>query len=389
MSQPDRADAPQRALRTLAAQGLAPVDRETRAIIPPIHLASTFQRDPDGGYASGRAYGRADNPSYDPPEAMLAALEGGAGAMLFGSGMAAATAVIMAMPAGSRIAVPAVMYWGFRRWLGSFAREWGYGIDVYDNASPEALAAAVRPGQTALVWVETPANPLWSVTDIARAAEIAHAAGAVLAVDNTVATPVLTRPIALGADLVMHSASKYLNGHSDVIAGALVTARRDALWDRIGALRSGLGGIPGPVEAWLLARGMRTLVLRVEAACRTAQELATRLADHPAVAAVLYPGLPDAPGHAVAARQMRGGFGGMLSIRLKGGAAAAVATAAAVEVWMRATSLGGVESLIEHRASIEGPDSPVPDDLLRLSVGIEAVEDLWSDLDRAMRLATG
>ena len=246
------------------------------------------------------------------------------------------------------------------------------------------MRAAVRPGETKLVWLETPANPLWTITDIRAVAEIAHAAGAHLAVDSTSATPLLTRPLALGADIVMHSATKYLNGHSDVVAGALACAHQDALWDRIKRGRAMRGQLLGPLEAFLLIRGMRTLALRVPAACASAMELAVRLSNHAAVAEVLYPGLPTHPGHAIAARQMQGGFGGMLSIRLRGGETAAIAAAARTALWKRATSLGGVESLVEHRGSIEGPGSPCPLDLLRLSVGIEDVEDLYGDLDRAM-----
>ena len=236
-------------------------------------------------------------------------------------------------------------------------------------ADVDEVRRSVRPGVTKLVWIETPANPLWTITDIAATADIAHAAGAMLAVDSTVGTPVLTRPIALGADIVMHSATKYLNGHSDVIAGALVTREDSPLWQRIRANRAQLGGILGPFEAWLLTRGMRTLFPRVPAACASAQAIAEHFARHDAVAEVLYPGLPSFKGHDVARRQMRGGFGGMLSIRVRGGEAAAIATAAHVKVWKRATSLGGVESLVEHRASVEGAGSPAPVDLLRLSVG--------------------
>jgi cystathionine gamma-synthase len=234
------------------------------------------------------------------------------------------------------------------------------------------------------VWIETPANPLWSVTDIAAAAEIAHRAGAMLAVDSTTASPVLTRPIEHGADIVMHSATKYLNGHSDVIAGTLTGARDDEFWQRLVAGRSSGGAILGNMETYLLMRGMRTLFLRVERASRSAQLVASAMARHPRIAEVLYPGLLGHSGHAVAARQMKGGFGGMLSIRVKGGEAAAIATAARIEIWKRATSLGGVESLIEHRASIEGPGTPVPGDLLRLSVGIEDPQDLVDDLDQAL-----
>jgi cystathionine gamma-synthase len=288
-----------------------------------------------------------------------------------------------ALPVGAHVVGPLVMYHSLRRWIAGYATEGHIAADFVDTTSLDALRQAVVPGRTRVVWIETPANPLWSVTDIAGAAEIAHQAGALLAVDSTTASPVLTRPIELGADIVMHSATKYLNGHSDVIAGSLTAARDDAFWQRLVAGRSSGGAILGSLEAYLLLRGMRTLYLRVERACRSAQLVAEAMAKHPGVAAVLYPGLPGHPGHAVAARQMQGGFGGMLSIRVKGGEEAAIATAARVEIWKRATSLGGVESLMEHRASIEGAGTPVPSDLLRLSVGIEDPQDLIDDLDQA------
>ncbi len=252
---------------------------------------------------------------------------------------------------------------------------------------PGAVRAAIRSGKTKLIWVETPANPLWTVTDIEATATIAHAAGAILAVDSTVATPVLTQPLALGADIVMHAATKYLNGHSDLLAGVLVTREDNALWQRIRAVRAQIGGTLGSFESWLLLRGMRTLHLRVAAASRSALRIAQHFERHPLVAGVLYPGLAGAHGHAVAARQMQGGFGGMLSIRAKGGEAAAIAVAAHTELWKRATSLGGTESLIEHRASVEGAGTPVPPDLLRLSVGIEDAGDLITDLEQALEKA--
>ena len=369
---------------TIAAQALGWTDASTGAVVLPVHLATTFLRDPDNQYRRGRSYGRADNPSYDQPQALLTALEGGVDSLLFSSGMAAAAAVFQSLPRGSHVVAPRVMYWGLRSWLRNFAESWGIETDFVDATSIDALRAAIEPGRTRLVWIETPANPLWSITDIAGAAQIAHRAGALLAVDSTAATPVLTRPLALGADIVMHSATKYLNGHSDVIAGSLTTACKDAFWVRFCAARSGGGAILGGFEAYLLLRGMRTLFPRVERACRSAQHIAERLAKHPRVREVLYPGLPGYRGHEIAARQMTGGFGGMLSIRVAGGAEAAVAVAARVEVWQRATSLGGVESLIEHRASIEGADSPAPPDLLRLSVGIEDPGDLIADLDAAL-----
>jgi cystathionine gamma-synthase len=379
-----RADETLQRPETLAAQALGWVDEKTRAISPPLHLSSTYVRDPDNQYRSGRGYIRADNPSFDQAEALLTALEGGSGSLLFASGMAAATAAFLALEPGSHVVAPKVMYWSLRNWLANAAGNLGLNVDFFSGEDLQTLRAAIRPGSTKLVWIETPANPLWNVTDIAAAAEIAHAAGARLAVDSTAATPVLTQPLALGADIVMHSATKYLNGHSDLVAGTLTAARDDEYWQRLKAVRTYHGGVLGSFEAWLLLRGMRTLFVRVRKACESAQALAERLAAHPRIEAVLYPGLPSFPGHALAARQMRGGFGGMLSVRVRGGEAAAIATAARVKLWKRATSLGGVESLLEHRASVEGPGTPAPPDLLRLSVGIEAADDLYADLDRAL-----
>jgi cystathionine gamma-synthase len=285
------------------------------------------------------------------------------------------------------VIAPKVMYWSLRNWLIGFAQSWGLAVEIVDMTDLAALKRAVRPGKTKIVWAETPANPLWDITDLAAAAEIAHGAGARLAVDSTTATPVLSRPIEFGADLVMHSATKYLNGHSDLIAGALVTRAEDEHWEKLKTVRAQIGGVLGSFEAWLLLRGMRTLFPRVRTATANAQALAEHLAANARIAQVLYPGLPDFPGHAIAARQMPGGFGAMLSVRVKGGEQAAIKTAAHVQIWKRATSLGGTESLVEHRASVEGPGSPVPADLLRLSAGIEDVRDLIADLDQALLAA--
>ena len=372
---------------TIAAQGLGWIDEATRAVSPPIHVSSTYLRDADNQYRTGRSYIRADNPAFDQPEAVLAALEKGAAAALFSAGMAAASCVFLSLKPGDHVVVPKVMYWGLRDWLKGTATEWGLKIEFIDMSDAASLRSAIRPGTTRLVWAETPSNPLWEITDLAAVAEIAHGAGARLAVDSTVATPVLTRPIELGADLVMHSATKYLNGHSDLVAGALVTRAQDEFWERIKYTRMKLGCVLGSFEAWLLLRGMRTLFPRVKAASATAQSLAQRLGANPHVAQVLYPGLTEFPGHAIAAKQMSGGFGGMLSIRVKGGESAAIATAANVGLWKRATSLGGVESLIEHRASVEGPGSPCPPDVLRLSAGIEDADDLARDLESALDAA--
>ncbi|NEU10632.1 aminotransferase class V-fold PLP-dependent enzyme [Methylobacterium sp. BTF04] len=375
--------------RSLAAQAMGRIDPVTKAVVAPLHVSTTFLRDPDNGYASGYSYARPDNATVREAESVIAMLEAaGAGALLFGSGMAAATAVFSALEPGDHVVAPHVMYWALRRWLQTEMPRRGVALDFVAMDDLPALRAAMRPGVTRLVWIETPGNPLWTITDIAAAAEIAHAAGARLAVDSTAASPVHTRPLTLGADIVMHSATKILNGHSDVVAGVLAGAVQDGFWERIVSLRAGGGAILGPFEAYLLMRSLRTLHLRAAAQSAAAADLARRFQAHPHVGSVLYPGLPDCPGHAVAARQMTGGFGFMLSIRVAAGEAAAIATAARVRLWKRATSLGGVESLIEHRASVEGANSPCPPDLLRLSVGIEDVDDLFRDLDRALRDAT-
>ena len=374
---------------TISAQALGWIDERTRAITPPVHLSSTYLRDADNQYRSGRVYARADNPAFDQPEAVLNALEGGYQTMLFASGMAAAPAVFQALAPGDHVLAPKVMYWSLRNWLMTFATGWGLHVELIEMSSPQAVRAALRPGQTKLVWIETPANPLWTVTDIAATAQAARAAGALLAVDSTVATPVLTQPLALGADLVMHAATKYLNGHSDLIAGTLTTATDNEHWQRVRKVRAQIGGTLGSFEAWLLLRGMRTLHLRVRAACASAQRIAEHFSGHPLVAEVLYPGLPDCQGHAVARAQMQGGYGGMMSSRAQGGEAAAVAVAAHTALWKRATSLGGTESLIEHRASVEGAGTPAPPDLLRLSVGIEHVDDLIADMEQALARAHG
>ena len=380
-------DAPKMKPATVAAQALGWIDETTRAVAPPLHPSSTFVRDPDNRYRSGRNYSRADNPTYDQAEAVLASLENGAAAALFASGMAAANAVFLSCKPGDHVVVSRVMYWSLRAWLLGFATQWGLKVEIVDTTDLAALKAAMQPGRTALVWIETPGNPTLAVTDIAAAAEIAHAAGARLAVDSTVATPVFTRPLDLGADIVMHSATKSLNGHSDIIAGALVTRVADEHWERIKLIRLQSGAVLGTFEAWLLLRGMRTLYPRVRTAAANAMAVAQHFRGHPLVEDVLYPGLTNFPGHAVAAKQMQGGFGSLMSIRVKGGEKGAIATAANVKIWKRATSLGGVESLIEHRSSVEGANSPAPPDLLRMSVGIEEASDLIDDFEQALRAA--
>jgi len=372
---------------TLAAQALGWLDPVTNAVTPPIHPATTYARDASYEKVDGRSYTRDDNPGYIQVEALIRELEGGADAMVLASGMAAATMPFLALAPGDHVVAPAIMYYGLRDWLNRVGRHWGLDVDFVAPGDVQAIANVLRPGKTKLVWIETPCNPTWDVTDIVAAAEVAHGVGAKLGVDSTVATPVLTRPLELGADLVMHSGTKYLNGHADVLAGALVTARKDAWWERIRFLRYQGGAVLGPFEAWLLLRGMRTLYLRVQRICQSALEIAQHFEGHPKLTAISYPGLKSHPGHAVAARQMRGGFGGMLALRLAGGEAAALRVVKAMRVFKTATSLGGVESLVEHRATVEGPDSPVPVDLLRLSVGIEAMADLVTDLEEALAAA--
>jgi len=369
---------------TRAAQGMGRIALPFREIVPPIHVATTYERSADGSYPGGRVYSRADNPSYDQGEALIATLEGAAAAMLLASGQAAAGAVFQALAPGDRVLVPRNMYWVLRKWLLEFAAPWGLAIEFYENSSIDDLAEKARSRRTRLIWIETPANPTWEVTDIAAASEIAREVGAVVAVDSTSATPMHTRPIEFGAQIVMHSATKYLNGHSDVIAGALASATDDELWQRIRFVRGAGGAVLGPFEAWLLLRGMRTLHLRVAAASANALAIAQRLHGHPRLSHVLYPGLPSHPGHAVAVKQMRGGFGGMMSLRIAGGEQAARTFASRLVVIKQATSLGSVESLAEHRASVEGPSTLCPVDLVRLSIGVEHVDDLIGDIEHAL-----
>jgi cystathionine gamma-synthase len=365
---------------TVAAKASHAIDAATGAVVPPIHMATTFARGAGYALIDNRDYTRDKDPTVLPAERLLAELEGGAEALVWASGLAAATAVFrsLAKP-GAHIVAPRAMYFGLRDWLQRFCATWQVGLDLVDATRLDEIARVLRPGITRLVWIETPANPTWEVTDIAGVAALAHGAGAVLAVDSTCATPVHTQPLALGADLVMHSATKYLGGHSDVLAGALVTAKHDDNWEALRYTRRHEGAVLGPQEAFLLLRGMRTLFARVERQSRTASYLANALAALPHVT-VSYPGLPNHPQHAVAARQMTRGFGGMLSIRVPD----PLRAIERMQLWVPATSLGGVESLVEHRASVEGPSSPTPKDLLRLSVGLEHEDDLLEDLVQAI-----
>lgn len=355
---------------------LAELGAEGPDVAPALRPATTF-RSSDEGWS----YRRSDHPGLPAIETAAARLDDGAAAMAFSSGMGAIVTLLETLPPGARVVAPAVCYHGTREWLRHLAATGRVSLALVDGTDPDRWEAAVAPG-TAIVWAEPIVNPTWDVLDLRALAGLAHAAGGRLAVDAT-ATPLTTRPIDHGADVVVHSGSKAYNGHSDVHAGFVVTAAAGPWWDGLHRLRSLMGTILQPWDAWLLARGMRTMALRVDRATASATDLAARLAGHPAVERVRYPGLANHPGHAVAAGQMDRGFGTMLSIDVADWEAAS-AVVDAVEVWTPATSLGGVESLIEHRATVEPPGSPVPLGLLRLSVGIEAVEVLWEDLDRAL-----
>ena len=350
---------------TIAAKAVHAVDEATGGIVPPITLATTYARDANYQLIADRDYARDKNPTFLAAEATLAALEHGAEARVFASGMAAATVAVRSIvKPGDHIVAPRVGYYAFRNWLARFCAKWQVALDIVDMTNLDAVRAAIKKGTTRLVWTETPANPTWDVTDIAAVSQLAHDAGAVVVVDSTCATPVHSQPLKLGADLVMHSATKYLAGHSDVLAGALITKVTDVVWSEITQTRHDEGALLGPVEAWLLLRGMRTLYVRVERQTRTAQHLAQRLTTLDDVH-VHYPG-----------------FSGMLSIRV--GARDPLEVVKKLRVWLPATSLGGVESLVEHRATVEGPASPTPKDLLRLSVGLEHEEDLFEDLRQAL-----
>ena len=361
------------------------MDPETGAVVPQIHPATTFARDESYDLISGYNYSRYQNPTSEPVEQLLAKLDGGREALLFSSGLAAATAVFETVKSGQHIVAPIVMYHGLQDWLRRIATQRNIELTFYDATSLETLQQAVQPGRTRIVWVETLLNPTWDVVDIAATARIAHSAGAILAVDSTVTPPVTIKPLELGADVVFHSATKYLNGHSDVTGGVLVSQSLDDCWQEIKKIRKLVGGVIGPFEAWLLLRGLRTLAIRYQRSSETALQIAQHLENHPAIEKVLYPGLPSHPGHDIAKIQMFGDFGGMLSICIRGGAEEAIRVATAVKLFIRATSLGGVESLIEHRATVEGEHSTVAKNLLRLSVGIEESQDLIDDMDQALQ----
>jgi len=370
---------------TLAVHAGHQPDPATGAVTPPIHLSTTFERAPDGTFPGGYIYARDANPNRRALESCLAQLEAGGAAAAFSSGMAATSAIFQSLAPGDHVLVPDDSYYITRKLLGEVYTRWGLEHTAVDMTDPAAVAAALRPG-TRLVWVETPSNPLMRVTDIAAIVALARKAGVRVACDNTWASPMLTRPLELGADLVMHSTTKYLGGHSDVLSGAVVARVDDELFQRIRTVQIAGGAVASPFDCWLLLRGIRSLPYRMRGHSEHAMAVARFLEAHPAVARVHYPGLSSHSAHAVAARQMSG-FGGMLSLEVRGGRAEAMGMAGRLKLITRATSLGGPETLIEHRASVEGVHTRAPESLLRMSVGLEHPDDLIADLAQALEAA--
>ena len=374
---------------TTAAKASHFLDVHSGAVVPEIQLSTTFARDDRYTLLNpANLYARDDSPAFVHAERTLADLENGEECRLFASGMAAIAAVFYTLSPGSHVVLPQAMYWGARLWIKEYCQRQDIFISEYDPSDAATIEACMElHTRTDLVWVETPTNPMMHVTDIAEACEIAHEHGAVVCVDSTTATPVFTRPLDHGADLVMHSATKYLNGHSDVLAGALITRDDHDLWQAITNERKLAGAVIGAFEAWLLLRGMRTLYVRVQKAADNALQIAQFLEQHPAVESVSYPGLESHPGHEIAKKQMLGGFGGLLSFSVNGNASTALKVAGGLQIITSATSLGGVESLIEHRQTLEPAENMIPENQLRLSVGIESVEDLIADLQQALGAA--
>ena len=368
-------------VETLAVHAGHEIDPATGAVATPIHLSTTFERDAEGGYPHGYVYGRSANPTRHALEEALAALEGGEDAAAFSSGLAASSAVLQALTPGDHVIAPTDVYHGMTKLLREVYMRWGLEVSFVDMTKLDDVKKAFRP-KTRLVWVETPSNPLLKITDIAAVAEIAHAADAICACDNTWA-PIVQRPLELGADLALHATTKYLGGHSDVTGGAVIARSKTDFSERVREIQTTCGAVPSPFDCWLVLRGMRSLPWRMRAHSENALKVATWLADQQRVEAVHYPGLASHAGHEIAARQMSA-FSGMLSFEVRGGRAAALGVAAKTQIFIRATSLGGVESLIEHRASIKGEDPRTPQALLRLSIGLEHPDDLIEDLAEAM-----
>jgi cystathionine gamma-synthase len=369
---------------TIAAHALHATDPATGAASPPIYLSTTYARDESYKLKAKDDYSRVGTPTLMQAEAAIAALEGGAESLLFPSGLAAITALFETIPQGAHVAAQDIMYYATREWLQRLEKKGRISLTLFKAGDIADIKRAVQKGKTDLVWVESPSNPMWTVTDITAVAEIAHAAGAVLGVDATGTAAVTTHPLALGADYVFHSATKYLNGHSDVLAGVLVPREINERWAEVRYIRTKTCGPLAPFECWLLMRGMRTLFVRYRQASANAIAIAKHFSRHPKVEAVLYPGLASHASHEVAKRQMVDGFGGMMSLLIKTDFQGAQSFCARLKVLTPATSLGGVETLAEHRKTVEGPQSPVPDNLVRLSIGIEHVDDLIADIERAL-----
>ncbi|MEO7318956.1 MAG: aminotransferase class V-fold PLP-dependent enzyme [Chthoniobacteraceae bacterium] len=368
-------------IETLAVHAGHSVDKTTGAVATPIHLSTTFEREPDGSYASGFVYSRSGNPNRQALEEAMAALEGGSEAAAFASGLAATAAVFQSLRPGDHVIAPHEAYHGALKQLREISVPWGLQVDFVEMTDLAAITAAIRPN-TKLIWIETPSNPQLKITDLASVADIAHHANALCVCDNTW-SPILQLPLALGLDLVVHSTTKYIGGHSDITGGVVIGRADCPLFPRIREIQSLAGGVPSPFDSWMTLRGVRTLPWRMRAHSENALQVATYLTSHPCIDRVNYPGLASHPGHEIARRQMSA-YSGMLSFEVKGGREAALAAIAKVRIFIRATSLGGVESLIEHRASVAGENPDTPQSLLRASIGLEHPEDLIEDLAQAL-----
>jgi cystathionine gamma-synthase len=370
-------------IETIAVHSGRNTDPSTGAVTPPIHLTTTFEREPGGGYPKGFNYSRSGNPNRESLEKCLAELEGGYEAAAFSAGSAATMSVLQSLSPGDHVIACDDLYHGTRHLIKLF-EPWGISSSFVDMENIKNLKTELR-NETKLIWVETPSNPLLKIIDLQKVSETAHNAGAIVVCDNTWATPILQSPIDFGVDLVMHATTKYIGGHSDILGGAIITAKNNSFFQKIREIQRSGGAVPSPFECWLTLRGIQTLPLRIRCQSESAMQIAEFLKSHPAVGAVYYPGLPKHPGHPLASVQMKL-YGGMISFEVKGGKEEAMKVAANVNLFTRATSLGGPESLIEHRASVEGPDTKTPQSLLRLSIGLEHYEDLINDLEKALKI---
>ncbi|MGM9509872.1 trans-sulfuration enzyme family protein [Larkinella sp. GY13] len=371
---------------TLAIYQSRMADANAGAVVPPISLSTTFEREADGSFPHGHIYSRASNPNRDLLETALAQLEGGYAGLAFSSGQAATMTLLLALRPGDHVILGDDAYHGTPALLEELFHPWGLTYTRVDFTDLETIRSSIHEN-TSLIWIETPSNPLLKIADIQAIADLAHQAGAWCACDNTWATPILQRPLDLGCDVVMHSTTKYIGGHSDVLSGALIFREDGDFYQRVRRYQTLGGAVAAPFDCWMLLRGIKTLTTRVKAQSATALQLAQFLHQHPAVEAVHYPGLESHPGHAIAQKQMTR-FGAMLSVQIKGGSDAAMTVAGRVQLFTRATSLGGIESLIEHRASVEGPNTTTPQNLLRISVGLEHADDLIADLEQALNALT-